>query len=136
MAKGGFEKALRSWLRGRNGADELGSCAIFIALVMVLVNVFVRSIFLSVFALALMVYSWWRMSSKKINARRRENQAFLKFLGPVRPWISNPAAAFKEARAYKHLTCPSCGQRVRVPRGKGKLRVRCPQCQEKFETKS
>jgi len=136
MAKGGFEEKMRTWLTGRNGADELATFIICCALVVVVANIFLNTAFLSVLALALMVYAWWRMSSKNVNARMRENRAFAELLGPVRPWIKNPVAAFTEARSYKHLRCPSCSQRMRVPRGKGKLRVRCPKCRATFEART
>ncbi len=42
----------------------------------------------------------------------------------------------QEAKKYKHLTCPKCQQRIRVPRGKGNLRVRCPKCQERFKVRT
>lgn len=36
----------------------------------------------------------------------------------------------------KYLKCPSCGQTLAVPKGKGKIRVTCPKCGNKIETKS
>lgn len=136
MAKGDLERKLSNLLQGRNGSDELGICLLVVALVLVVLNIFVHTIVLSVIALALMIYAWWRMLSKNLEARENENGVFCEFLGPLRPWVRNPATAMKEARAYKHLKCPECGQRVRVPRGKGKIRVRCPQCHEKFSAES
>ena len=131
-----MEQRLAEWMRGRNGVDELGNFALGLALVLVIANVFLRTFVMSVLALVLMGYAWWRMSSKNLSAREGENRAFVSLLGPIRPWVRNPRAAFAEARAYKHFKCPSCGQRVRVPRGKGKLRVRCPRCAEKFEART
>ncbi len=136
MAKGDFERKLVQFMAGRNGTDELGTCALLLALVLVIINIFVNNIVLSIIALALMAYEYWRMMSRNLEARENENGVFCEFLGPLRPWIHNPAAAFAEARAYKHLKCPNCSQRVRVPRGKGKIRIKCPQCHEKFEAKS
>ena len=134
--RGGFGNMVKGWLKGRNGADELATFAIVIALLVVIVNFFVRSIFLSAVALALMVFAWWRMSSRHVQARMRENRAFAELLGPVRPWLRDPGAAFAELRSFKHLRCPNCSQRMRVPRGKGNLRVRCPKCHEKFEART
>ena len=136
MAKGDMGQKLENLMRGRNGSDELSTCTLFLALVIVIANFFARSIVLSIIAVVLMVYSWWRMSSRNLEARENENGVFTEFLGPVRPWIRNPARAMSEARSYKHFKCPECGQRVRVPRGKGKIRVRCPQCSHKFEARS
>ena len=134
--KRGFQQRLADWMVGRNGSDELGICVSVVALVLLLINTFVRTFVLSVFALLLVGYSCWRMSSRDVEARETENAVFLDFASPIMPWLRNPAAAAKEFRAYKHLTCPECGQRVRVPRKKGKLRVTCPQCRAKFEAKS
>ena len=60
----------------------------------------------------------------------------LKATGPIVPFLANPVGALREARAYVHLTCPSCGQRVRIPRGKGKVRITCPKCHARFEGKA
>ncbi len=136
MAKGDFERKLVQFMAGRNGTDELGTCVLLLAFVLVIINLFVSNIVLSITALVLMVYAWWRTMSRNLEARENENGVFCEYLGPLRPWVRNPAAAFAEARAYKHLKCPNCGQRVRVPRGKGKIRINCPQCHEKFEAKS
>lgn len=136
MAKGNMEQKLAAWLRGRNGSDELSVFSIAVALLLVLLNMFVNSIILSVIALVLVAYAWWRMSSKDLESRENENGVFLEFIGPMRTWLQNPAQAVGEARAYKHLKCPECGQRVRVPRGKGRVRVSCPKCHNKFEAKA
>lgn len=136
MAKGDMNSKLAEWLRGRNGNDELSTCVLILALLLVIINIFTRSFILSVVALALMAYAWWRMASRDLESRENENGVFCEFIGPVGPWLRNPVRAAKEVRAYKHLKCPECGQRVRVPRGKGKIRVRCPQCQQKFEART
>lgn len=136
MAKGNFERKMAEWMRGRNGSDELATCALLLAFILVLLNLFLRTIFLSVIACALLAYAWWRMASKNIEARENENGVFCEFLGPARPWVRNPVAAAQEAKQYKHFTCPKCQQRIRVPRGKGNLRVRCPKCQERFKVRT
>lgn len=136
MAKGDFERRAQEWMRGRNGADDLGRFSSWLGLVLVFVDIFVRSGWLGWLGVAAVAYSWWRMSSRKIESRARENEAFMSRLGPLRPWVVSPKAAFAESRTHKHVACPSCGQRVRVPRGKGLIRVTCPRCHGKFEIKS
>lgn len=136
MGNGDKGQKLVEWLRGRNGSDELSTCAILIALILIIINLLLRSFVVSVIALVLMAYALFRMTSGNLEARENENAVFAEFLGPLRPWIRDPVNAFTEARAYKHLKCPECGKRMRVPRGKGKIRVKCPECQHKFETKS
>ena len=43
---------------------------------------------------------------------------------------------WSERKTSKFLKCPSCGQILSVPKGKGKIRVTCPKCHAKVETKS
>lgn len=136
MSSGDWQRKLAEWLRGRQGPDDLAVFSVNLAIVLVLVNVFVRTSWLGWVALVLVAYSMFRIQSKNLGACARENAAFLKALGPARPWIQNPRAAWSELRAYRHVRCTSCKQRVRVPRGKGRLRVTCPRCKSKFEVRS
>ena len=136
MAKGDFDRKMAEAMRGRYGSDELNNLLNAIVLVLLIINIFAQQTWLLLIALALVVYVGWRIMSKNVEARRNENELFLDHAGRFRPWLRNPSAALKEARTYKHAVCPDCGQKVRVPRGKGKLRVTCPKCHKKFEVKS
>lgn len=143
MAKGNFKKrrdernrkAQQRYSR-RYGTDELNNLLIGIAFVLIVINIFVRASWLGLMATAVLVYTLWRGLSTQVDDRRNENEVFLDHAGRFRPWLRDPRAAFNEARTYKHVMCPDCGQKVRVPRHKGKLRVTCPKCHTKFEVKS
>lgn len=124
------------WLQGRQGPDDIAMTCVYVALILVIVNIFARVGWIGWFALALIAYAGFRIQSKNLAARSRENAAFLKAVGPARPWLQNPKAAAAEAKQYKHVKCSHCGQKMRVPRGKGHLRVTCPKCREKFEVNS
>jgi len=45
-------------------------------------------------------------------------------------------ARIEAALDYKVEKCPHCGQKMRIPKGKGKLRVKCSNCENKFEIKT
>ena len=136
MANQSFSERVAGWMRGRYGSDELGNVSLGLAFVLIIIDLFARTRWLSGLALVPIAYSCWRMASTNIRARRHENHAFLRALGPAATWVARPAASFAELRSYKHLTCPSCQQRMRVPRGKGKMRVTCPSCHCKFDARS
>lgn len=40
-----------------------------------------------------------------------------------------------EKKNFKILVCPKCGQKLRVPRGKGKITVTCKKCLFEFKAK-
>lgn len=136
MSKQSILDRLATWMRGRNGSDELGNTVLGFSILLLLINVFARTQWLSLVAFIAAVYACWRTSSKNVAQRREENRAFLKLVGPLATWVHNPAASFAELRSYRHLTCPSCHQKMRVPRGKGKMRVTCPSCHKKFDARS
>ena len=114
MAKGDFDRKMAEAMRGRYGSDELNNLLNAIVLVLLIINIFAQQTWLLLIALALVVCVGWRIMSKNVEARRNENELFLDHAGRFRPWLRN----------------------VRVPRGKGKLRVTCPKCHKKFEVKS
>lgn len=143
MPKGDFKRKMDDsrrrmveWARGRNGADELSSACTNVAVLLVIIDLFAHTTVLSVIALVLLGYSWFRITSKDVMARARENSRAISATGPVITFIANPVAFAREAKAYVHLTCPSCGQRVRIPRGKGKVRITCPKCHTRFDGKA
>ena len=135
MADNSFNERLTAWMRGRNGSDELGNAVLVLALVLLLIDVFVRALWLGIIVVLLLGYACWRISSKDLRQRRKENAAFVKAIGPVAPYLDffHGSAAAQE---YTQLECPTCGQMMRVPSGKGRMRVTCPRCKNKFETRS
>jgi len=37
---------------------------------------------------------------------------------------------------YRVINCPSCKGRLRVPKGKGKIKITCPKCSNSFQVNS
>lgn len=135
-SKGSFQDKVNDFMRGRNGMDELGMAALALSALLALVNLFGRWAPLTAVLLLLLAYATFRALSTNVSARRNENESFCDRIGPARVWLRDPGAALEESRQYKHATCPNCHQRVRVPRGKGLVRITCPQCREKFEIRA
>lgn len=99
-----------------------------------------------------------RALSRDQSARYRENMKYLTAETAVTTFFRNlfrggPASSagapkshrarkarknptWAEIKQYKYLICPQCAQRLRVPRGKGRLRVTCTRCGNIFEAKS
>ena len=134
--KGDFNRKIGNWMAGRNGVDALANASTFFAIVFYALGLLSGVSSLIWIALVLLAYAFFRMTSKNIASRARENESFLASTGSFGSWFVNPSAAWHELRSYRHFKCPNCHQRVRIPRGKGKIRVTCPKCHQKFEAKS
>lgn len=130
----------RRMMQGRNGGDQLGNFLIYTSLALFVVELFVptgpAALILSVAVWALILWALFRMFSKNVSARRRENLKFCTAAGRLRSWFASLPQYFKERRAYKYFSCPNCSQKVRIPRGAGKVKITCPRCGEKFEGKA
>ncbi len=123
---------LREFMYGRNGTDQLSFALIIAGFACYVLYVFTRFRLLYLFSLIFYGIALFRTLSKNINARRIENQKFLTFWYKVKNWLVGIKADFEERKIYKHFKCPSCGQKIRIPRGRGKVEVRCPKCSNRF----
>ena len=110
--------ALRRFMYGRYGADSLNKWLLIFAVILMLLGS------LGSRYLAPLIWSLFRMYSRNIDARRRENAAFQRFFTRLRD------------RQNRYFTCPRCRQVVRIPRGKGRINIRCPKCGEQFIRKT
>lgn len=114
---------------GRNGFDPLSGVLLGGALVMSIVaRFFPRAIFLPVIGMVLVAVAFWRIMSTKVTLRRAENERFLDLVDRLRRGPS--------AMGYRYFKCPACGQKVRVPRGKGRIAITCPSCNAAFIEKT
>ena len=157
---------MNDFMKGRNGADELTIVMGFAGIVIAMIGSIARIQWLSWIAIAVIVIGVLRGLSKNIDARRKENEAFVATtanvpgLGKFVASLGGGAAAASTSRASgtckydferamrtakmmwmgrkttAYLKCPNCGQMLSVPKGKGKIRVTCPKCHAKMETRS
>jgi predicted RNA-binding Zn-ribbon protein involved in translation (DUF1610 family) len=114
----------------------LGTALIVVALVLNLVLRVLGVPYIECVAYAMLIIVVFRMLSRNITARRRENDRFLRFWAPVRSRAKRRAVAFRDRGTHRYFVCPSCKTTLRVPKGRGKLQITCPRCGERFIKKS
>lgn len=131
-----FKDKIRKFMIGRYGQDELGKFILSLALILLIINLFVKTAALSAAALVLIIYSYYRIFSRDVRARYAENKKFLTSLDPLRRKFFSSKNKYDNRKVYKYIKCPKCKFEMKVPKNKGKIRVTCKKCGEKFIVKS
>ena len=126
---------LREFMYGRYGTDQLSLALVAGGFGFYVLYVFTRSRLLYLVSLVLYGIAIFRTLSKNHVKRRAENQKFMTFWYKAKNWWVGFRADFEERKTYKRFKCPKCGQKIRIPKGRGKVEIRCPKCSERFVKK-
>ncbi len=164
----------------RNGSDHLSVFLVVTAVIILVIASVIDNetakLILDAVALALAIYSGFRMLSRNIPKRREENDRFLAIFGKKADYSDRSSSSYwnggstdysgyrnatptgaeerqraredkarakEEARrrkaerkeskkTYAYYRCPKCSTELRVPKGRGKIKIRCPKCGEEF----
>ena len=125
----------RRLMYGRYGNDQLSFFLLLLYVLLILLAGLPHMAFLSWIALAVLVWDLYRMFSRRFDRRRAENARFLALAGPAIRWFKMRRTIHRD-KDHRYFKCPSCGQYLRVPRGKGKITVSCRNCGASFEERS
>ena len=124
---------------GRNGPDALSMASSFLACLLLIVAMIVGGVVSNVLwllALVCLVCSYFRIFSRNLSKRQAENQKFLNMIAPVTTWWNRQKTRRRQKNLYCFFKCPQCGTVLRVPKGKGRLRITCKTCGHIFERNS
>ena len=124
---------------GRNGFDALNKLLLGLSVVL-----WIGSRFTSGGLYTLLFYGFlaaagfciFRCLSRNITRRQEENRRFTGMADRFRGSSETFSNRREQYMEYKVFKCPSCGMKMRVPRGEGKIRVTCRQCGAVFEKKT
>lgn len=124
------------FMTGRYGADKLGRFLTAAAFVLFVAGLFIRNPLVDFIAAAVLLVSYYRMFSRNIRKRFEENQKFERLRFKITETFRRWRFRLQQNMKFHIYKCPSCGQKIRVPRGKGKIKIHCPKCNTDFIKKS
>lgn len=127
---------LRRWMYGRHGGDELSFALIGLYFVLTFIGTIFSSGVIYFIAYIPGFYAIFRILSKNRTKRIAENGIFLQYFNPVKRKFQKKTKQWKDRKTYKYYKCKSCGQTIRVPKGKGKIQITCPKCKFQFIKKT
>lgn len=132
-----MREKLQRFMWGRYGNDQLNRFLMAVMLVCLVLSMIFR--FRGPFyfiALAALVCSYFRMFSRNTSKRSAENQWYLKRSMKVRGFFQKKKRELSQLKQYHIYRCPNCRQKLRVPRGRGRIAVTCRKCGTEFFKKS
>ena len=131
-----MREKLRQFMIGRYGTDGLNQFLSITSLVLLLIAIISRVNLFTYLGATLLIFCYYRTFSRNISKRTEENYKFY----TLKDRVDNKFKGWKEQwanrKVYHYYRCPQCRQKLRVPRGRGRIQISCPRCGTQFIKKS
>lgn len=129
-----FQEKLYKYMYGRYGIDQLYYFLFFLYVILIVLNLFFKSDILFIIELVLLVVMMYRVMSKKIYVRTKENNLYLKYKNKFLKPFHNIKRNFKDRKKYVYKKCSNCKTTLRlpIPEKRGIKKVICPDCKKKL----
>ena len=127
-------KSIQRFMAGRAGSDQLSVFLAIASIILIWAGRIVGFGLLSTAGYILLGGSFFRILSKNVAARRRENYLFLNRVEPLKKRFSFTGRQIKEFKTHRYYECAGCGKKLRIPRkkGGGKVKITCPACRSQI----
>ena len=127
------------FMAGRNGNDQLNTFLLIITVILlVLGSIFTKQLGAVLYPLMFVMlgFVYFRMFSRNVYRRQEENEKYLRWKMKQSGKLRLSKERWQQRKDYKFFKCPSCKTVLRVPRGKGKIKLVCRKCGTSFIGKS
>lgn len=123
---------IKKFMIGRYGTDQLNMAILILGMVITFIGDIFASSLLMLITYIIFATLLFRIFSKNITSRQKENIKFLEFWNPIYAWLKMQYEMIRKNKTYKYFKCPNCKKMIRAPRGKGKIVITCQKCKTKF----
>ncbi|WP_461809639.1 hypothetical protein [Faecalimonas sp.] len=127
-----MKEKLQRFMMGRYGVDALNKFLLGTTLALLIINMILRSSLLNTLSLLLLIVCYVRMLSRNVQKRYNENVKFLNKKKDLLNYFRKEKSYFEQRKTHHIYKCPTCKQKIRVPKGKGKICITCPSCKTEF----
>ncbi len=114
---------------GRYGVDDLYKFLLSLWLISIIVDLFINSIILLVIQFIIIFVMIYRVLSKNIARRKKENNFYLRIKKKLSAPFSNVIKNIKD-KEHVYVKCRKCKKvlRIPLPMERGIKKVKCPNC--------
>lgn len=132
---GKFTDKVQKFFYGRNGNDKLNNFIFFLYIVLLIVYLFVQHISLIIIATVLLFINIYRMLSKKLYVRQKENAIYIKITSSIKRPFLRFFHRIRDRKTHVYKRCPNCKRVLKLRKVKGTHTVKCPICANHFNIK-
>ena len=126
---------IRKFMIGRYGPDDLYKFLFGIYIILFIIDLFINSNILNALELLIVLIMLYRLLSKNITRRRKENSCYLKMKKKVIKPFQNIKRNFKDRDYYVYKKCHKCKSTLKLPlpSKRGIQKVKCPTCKNRIK---
>lgn len=130
-------------MRQSNGIDDLSKFLLKTGAIISIAGFLFSSKILTWIGFIVIILMYVRTFMKDKQKFHQHNRKYhavrnrmINYFNGQRNSVDRKQEQFNQRKTHRFYKCPNCKQKVRVPKGKGKIAITCPACSEKFVKKT
>lgn len=131
-----MRERFRRFMAGRYGTDAFNQFLSIVSIVLLLVALLTRVNLFTWVGMGVLIWCYYRTFSRNIPKRTEENYKFYTLKQQLEGKVRSLKEQWANRKLYHYYRCPQCRQKLRVPRGRGRIQISCPRCGTQFIKKS
>ena len=124
------------FMYGRYGIDKLGYTLIIVSMCITLLSSIFNIEVGYILSYGLIGWEIFRFLSKNIYKRSSENVRFINVKKSLTLKVKLEKNKIRDRKTHRYFECSTCHNNLRVPKGRGELKVTCPVCKTVTITKT
>ena len=130
-----MKERFRRFMQGRYGLDQLYVGMLVLYFILLFFSRWFMPELMTGLMTVVIILAVFRMFSKNIAVRQRENAVYLRIVNRIKRTVKNMVQRLKDLPTKRYRKCPNCRTTLRLPRKRGTHKTTCPQCQTSFKVK-
>ena len=124
---------LINFMYGRYGVDELYKFLFTLYIITFIINIFLKNLIIDIISIIIVVIIFYRVFSKNIYKRSKENRNYLKAKKAITKPINNLKRNIKD-KDHIYKKCSKCKTTLKlpVPYERGIKHTKCPKCKKRI----
>ncbi len=127
-----FRERMQRFMYGRYGTDGLGKFLSWTSVILLLCSMLFGFDVLYFVSVGLLVWCYFRVFSRNVQKRYQENCVYYRYVNIIKDFFKRQKSYMQQRKTHHIYKCPQCKQKIRIPKGKGKVAIRCQRCGTEF----